>query len=117
MSLSTVSVLELRPCGAVLYVMLSSTVPTRLCLTTDRRDVAVGLTLEVLRESRLWAVVLGEVKSKVADKAALNDPVGHLLRRNAHYERSMSFARSVPAVEPRESHDPETIVEGLFFLL
>ena len=57
------------------------------------------------------------MKSEVADEATLDDPVRHLLRRNAHYERSVGFTRGVPAIKPGESRDLETIVESLVFLL
>jgi hypothetical protein len=115
--LSTTSALKLRPFGAFLRVMLSITVSTCLCLATDRRDVAVSLALEALRESRLWAVVLGEVKSRVANQAALDDPVSRLPRRNTYYKRGMSLARGVPAIELGDSREAKTIVEGWVFLL
>jgi hypothetical protein len=79
--------------------------------------MAVGSKFEALRGSRLRAVVLGEVKSEVAGEAALDDPVSHLLRWNAHCKIGMSFIQGVPAIEPVESRDPETIVKDLIFLL
>jgi len=55
------------------------------CLAANRRDVAVGLAFEALRKSRLWTIVLRKVDGEVADETASNDPVSHLLRRNADY--------------------------------
>jgi hypothetical protein len=101
----------------VFCIVFSSTVPAGFCLATDRRNVAVGLAFQALRESRLWTIVFREVDGEVADEAALDDPVGHLLRCNTDYQRAMCFAGGVPAVEPREPRDLETIVEGLVFLL
>jgi hypothetical protein len=65
--------------------MLSSTVPAGFCLATDRRDVAISLTFEALRGSRLWTIVFREVDSEVADETASDDSVGYLLRRNPDY--------------------------------
>jgi hypothetical protein len=65
--------------------VLSSTVSAGFCLTTDRRDVAISLAFEALRESRLWTIVFREVDGEVADETALDDPVSHLLRRNPDY--------------------------------
>jgi hypothetical protein len=97
--------------------VLSSIVPAGFCLTTDWCNVAIGLAFEALRESRLWAIVFREVDGEVTDEAASDDPVGHLLRCNTDYQRSMCFARGVHVVEPREPRDLETIMEGLVFLL
>jgi len=97
--------------------VLSSTVSAGFCLTTDRRNVAVGLAFEALRQSRLWTIVIREVDGEVADETASDNPTGHLLRRNTDYQRTMYFARRVPAVEPGEPLNLETIVEGLVFLL
>jgi hypothetical protein len=69
----------------VFCIVLSSTISAGFCLAADRRDVAIGLAFEALRESRLWTIVLREVDGEVADEAASDDPVSHLLRRNTNY--------------------------------
>lgn len=108
--LSTISALELGLCGAVLCVMLSGTMTAGFCPATNWRDVPVGLTFETLCQSRLWAVVLSEVKGEFADEAALDNPVGDLLRRSTHYEGRMCFTRAMSAVEPGEPLNPEAIL-------
>jgi hypothetical protein len=115
--LSAVGALELWLRRTVFCIVFSRTVPAGFCLATDWCNVAVGLAFEALRESRLWAIVFREVYGEVADETASDDPIGHLLRRNTDYQRAMCFARGVPAVEPGEPRDLETIMEGLVFLL
>jgi hypothetical protein len=95
----------------------SSKVPTRVYLATDWRDVTVGVSLQALHDSRLWVLALSREKSEVADEAALNEPFDRSLRRNARYERSMSFARGVPVAEPGDSHDRGAVIQCLILLL
>lgn len=53
----------------------------------------------------------------VANEPASDNPIGHSLRRNTDYQRTMCFARGVPAVQPGEPRDLKALVEGLGFLL
>ena len=69
----------------VFCVVLSSTISAGFCLAANRRDVAIGLAFEALRESRLWTITFREVDSEVANETASDDPVSYLLRRNPDY--------------------------------
>jgi hypothetical protein len=75
-----------------MYIMLSSTVPASFCFATDRRAMAVGMTFETSRQSRLWAIVFSKVHSEVAEKAALNGPIARSLRCNTHKKKIMCSA-------------------------
>jgi hypothetical protein len=109
--------LRLTKVHSVLHVVPSNDVPTGVCLATDWRDLAVGVSLQALDVSRLWVLARGRKKSEVADKAALDEPFDHSLRRNAHYKRSMSLARDVPAAELGDSHVRGAVVQCSVLLL